>query len=71
MIRPEFGGIASPENEPEPLQELISRYIGDPQRVEREGAAARAYAEDTYAAPIVAARIEQLFGEVSRNGAAP
>ena len=30
MIRPEFGGIASPENEPEPLQELIARYIGEP-----------------------------------------
>src|SRR5262249_35179368 len=45
MIGPEFGGIASPENEPEPLQELISRYIGDPERVAREGAVARAYAE--------------------------
>jgi glycosyltransferase involved in cell wall biosynthesis len=61
MIMPEFGGIASPENEPEPLRELISRYLEDPVRVAREGAAARAYAERTYAAPVVAERIEGLL----------
>lgn len=61
MIKPEFGGIASPENEPESLRALISRYLEDPARVAREGTAARAYAERTYAAPVVAARIEQLF----------
>jgi glycosyltransferase involved in cell wall biosynthesis len=69
MIRPEFGGITSPENEPEPLRQLISHYIGDPARVAREGAAARAYAEQTYSAPVVAAKIEELFGNASRNGA--
>jgi glycosyltransferase involved in cell wall biosynthesis len=69
MIRPEFGGIASPENEPAPLQQLIGRYIDDPGRVAREGAAARAYAEQTYAAPVVAERIEQLFDDARRNGA--
>jgi glycosyltransferase involved in cell wall biosynthesis len=61
MIMPEFGGIASPENEPEPLRSLISGYLDDPVRVATEGAAARAYAERTYAAPVVAARIEQLL----------
>lgn len=63
MIRPEFGGIASPENEPDSLQALLVRYLDDPQRVAREGAAARAYAERTYAAPVVAELIEGLLNE--------
>lgn len=61
MIRPEFGGIASPENEPESLRVLLARYLDDPERAAREGAAARAYAERTYAAPVVAELIEGLF----------
>ncbi len=61
MIRPEFGGIASPENEPESLRVLLARYLEDPERAAREGAAARAYAECTYAAPVVAELIEGLF----------
>jgi glycosyltransferase involved in cell wall biosynthesis len=63
MIRPEFGGIASPENEPASLQTLLARYIDDPERVVREGSAARAYAESTYAAPVVAKRIEGLLDQ--------
>ena len=61
MIMPEFGGIASPENDPAALRALLMRYIDDPDRVAREGAAARAYAERTYAAPVVAELIEGLF----------
>ena len=61
MIRPEFGGIASPENDPASLRPLIARYLDDPERVAREGAAARAYAESTYAAPVVAEKIERLL----------
>ena len=61
MITPEIGGIASPENDPASLRVLLERYLDDPGRVAREGAAARTYAEQTYAAPVVAARIEQLF----------
>jgi glycosyltransferase involved in cell wall biosynthesis len=61
IITPEIGGIASPENEPGSLRVLLERYVDDPERVTREGAAARALAEQTYAAPVVAARIEQLF----------
>ncbi len=61
MIRPEFGGIASPENDPESLRVLLARYLEDPERAAREGAAARTYAEQTYAAPVVAGRIEQLL----------
>jgi glycosyltransferase involved in cell wall biosynthesis len=63
MIRPEFGGIASPENEPESLEPLLARYLKDPERIAREGAAARAYAERTYAAPVVAELIEGLLND--------
>jgi glycosyltransferase involved in cell wall biosynthesis len=63
MIMPEFGGIASPENDPDSLRALIAPYLDDPERVAREGAAARAYAEQTYAAPVVAKRIEQLLDQ--------
>jgi glycosyltransferase involved in cell wall biosynthesis len=61
MITPELGGISSPENDPRALQAMIAPYLDDPERVAREGAAARAYAEQTYAAPVVAKRIEQLL----------
>jgi len=61
MIGPELGGISSPENDPEALRAMIAPYLDDPARVAREGAAARAYAEQTYAAPVVAQRIEQLL----------
>jgi glycosyltransferase involved in cell wall biosynthesis len=71
MIRPEFGGIASPENEPSSLRPLISRYIDDPARVASHGAAARAYAEGTYAAPVVAERIEKLLAAASAGETQP
>jgi len=61
MISPEIGGIASPENDPESLRALLVRYLDDPDRAAREGAAARAHAERTYAAPVVAELIEGLF----------
>ncbi|HEX5853100.1 MAG TPA: glycosyltransferase family 4 protein, partial [Solirubrobacteraceae bacterium] len=63
MITDEIGGIADPENTPSSLRALIERYVEDPARVEREGAAARAHAEQTYAAPVVAEAIEKLFRE--------
>jgi glycosyltransferase involved in cell wall biosynthesis len=69
MISPEIGGIASPENDPESLRALLVRYLDDPGRAAREGAAARAYAERTYAAPIVAELIEGLFERaIAANG---
>jgi glycosyltransferase involved in cell wall biosynthesis len=68
MIRPEFGGIASPENDPDSLQLLLVRYLNDPERVVREGVAARAYAEQTYAAPIVAERLEGLLSKAIAAG---
>ncbi len=68
MIRPEFGGIASPENDPDSLLPLLARYVEDPERVAREGQAAREYAERTYAAPVVAETIEGLFDEALARG---
>jgi glycosyltransferase involved in cell wall biosynthesis len=70
MISPEIGGIASPENSPASLRTLIERYLEDPERVWREGRAARAHAEATYAAPVVAETIEGLLREAiaSRGG---
>jgi glycosyltransferase involved in cell wall biosynthesis len=63
MISEEIGGIANPENTPRSLRALIEPYVEDPERVRREGAAARAHAEQTYAAPVVAEAIEKLFRE--------
>jgi glycosyltransferase involved in cell wall biosynthesis len=70
MITPEIGGIASPENDPASLKALLERYPGDPQRIAREGAAARAHAERTYAAPVVAELIDGLMKDAieGRNG---
>lgn len=61
MITPEIGGIANPENTPASLRALLERYLADPGRAAREGAAARAHAERTYAAPVVAEMIEGLL----------
>jgi glycosyltransferase involved in cell wall biosynthesis len=63
MISAEIGAIASPENSPASLRALLERYIDHPERVEREGRAAREYAERTYAAPVVAEAIEGLMRE--------
>ncbi len=68
MISPEIGGIASPENSPASLRTLIERYLEDPERVQREGRAARAHAERTYAAPVVAETIEGLLREAIASG---
>jgi glycosyltransferase involved in cell wall biosynthesis len=67
MITPELGGIAQPENDPASLCALLEPYLDDPQRVAREGAAARAYAERTYAAPVVAELIEGLLDGAIRK----
>jgi glycosyltransferase involved in cell wall biosynthesis len=68
MITDDIGGIAHPENTPASLRVLLERYVEDPQRVEREGMAARAHAEQTYAAPVVAEAIETLLREAIDSG---
>lgn len=61
MIRPEFGAITDPENDPAPLAAVLRTYLADPQLAARQGDAARAFAERTYAAPVVAEHIESLL----------
>jgi glycosyltransferase involved in cell wall biosynthesis len=61
LIRPEFGAIAHPPDDPDALTPLLRRYLDDPGLRERHGQAARAWAETVFARPIVAGRIEDLF----------
>lgn len=63
MIVDGVGSIASPENDSEALAELLRAYLSDPARLRREGAQARRRAEATYAAPVVAERIERILRE--------
>jgi glycosyltransferase involved in cell wall biosynthesis len=61
LIAPEFGAIARPDHDPAALAALLRRYVEDPSLGPRQGAAARAWAEQQYAGPVVAAQIEQLL----------
>lgn len=61
MIAPEFGAITDPSDDPAALAAVLRRYLDDPRLGPTQGAAARAWAQETYAAPIVAAQIEQLL----------
>lgn len=61
IIRPEFGAITQPENDPAALSVLLRTYLADPTLGARQGKAARAWAEREYARPVVAALIERLL----------
>jgi glycosyltransferase involved in cell wall biosynthesis len=63
MITDGVGEIITPENDPSALAATLREYMQDPDRLAREGAAARERAVQTYDAPVVAERIEQLFRE--------
>jgi glycosyltransferase involved in cell wall biosynthesis len=63
MITNDIGEIASPENDPATVAEILRGYINDPERARREGALALERALQTYDAPVVAERIEQIFRE--------
>jgi glycosyltransferase involved in cell wall biosynthesis len=67
IIVPGTGAILQPENDPAALAELLRTYVEDPERAEREGAAARRHIEGTYAAPLVAEQIETLFRDAKRS----
>lgn len=69
MIGADMGAIAAPENDAGALAALLAGYQDDPARLAREGAIARARAERTYAAPVVAERIEALWRAAGANGA--
>jgi glycosyltransferase involved in cell wall biosynthesis len=63
MITGGVGEIVSPENDPSALAELLRSYMDDPDRLAREGEAAKQRAFEVYDAPVVAERIERLFQE--------
>ncbi len=66
LIRPEFGAITTPINDPTALCEVLRRYGHDPELRERQGSAARAWAEQRFARPVVAEMIEGLFEQARR-----
>jgi glycosyltransferase involved in cell wall biosynthesis len=63
LIRPDFGAIAQPENDPDALAALLRTYLDDPALGRRQGEAARAWAEREYAPDTVAEQIERLLSE--------
>jgi glycosyltransferase involved in cell wall biosynthesis len=60
LIRPQFGAIVEPTNDVEGLRSLLVRYRDDAALRERQGKAARAWAEHEFARTVVARRIEDL-----------
>jgi glycosyltransferase involved in cell wall biosynthesis len=70
IIESGIGAIAEPENDPAALAALLRDYHDDPERVAREGTEARRRAERTYAAPVVAERIEALWREAGAQRSA-
>ncbi|HEX6459539.1 MAG TPA: glycosyltransferase family 4 protein [Thermoleophilaceae bacterium] len=69
MITDGIGEIASPENDPAAVAQILRDYMNDPERLKREGAAALDRALATYDAPVVAERIERIFREAGAGGA--
>lgn len=67
LIRREFGAIVQPTNDVVALQSLLTGYRDAPELGERQGKAARAWAEREFARPVVARRVEDLI-TVARQG---
>jgi glycosyltransferase involved in cell wall biosynthesis len=67
LIRPEFGAIVQPTNDADALRSLLVRYRDDSGLRERQGKAARAWAEAEFARSVVARRIEDLVA-AARQG---
>ena len=61
LIRPEFGAITDPTDDPASLCAVLRTYKDDPALRERQGSAARAWAESVFARSVVAADIEKLL----------
>jgi glycosyltransferase involved in cell wall biosynthesis len=61
LIRPEFGAISQPTDDPAALSAILRQYLDDPGLRERQGTAARAWAESVFARPVVTRLIEELF----------
>jgi glycosyltransferase involved in cell wall biosynthesis len=72
LIRPEFGAIAEPPDDPAALTTMLRRYLDDSGLREQQGEAARAWAETVFARPVVAGLIEDLFvGLGAERGSVP
>ena len=67
LIVPGTGTIVSPEHDSQAVAATLRAYLDDPARREREGAAARAFAQRTFTAPSVANQIETLLGWANRG----
>ena len=61
LIRPEFGAIVAPTDDPEALTVVLRRYLDDPAEGREQGKAARAWAESVFARAVVAKLIEDLL----------
>ena len=61
LIKDEYGAILSPENDAAALAPVLARYAADPDRVRREGEAARRAAVARFDRDVVAARAEELL----------
>lgn len=61
LIVPGAGAIVTPEHDAHALSEVLGVYLADPERRAREGAAGQEIAESTFAAPLVASRIEAII----------
>lgn len=61
LIRPEFGAITQPADDPAALMAVLGQYLKDTGLRERQGNAARAWAETVFARPVVARLIQDLF----------
>jgi glycosyltransferase involved in cell wall biosynthesis len=61
LIQPEFGAIVQPNHDPIGLATLLRRYWTDKDLRERQGKAARTYAEHAYDRRAAAERIERLL----------
>ncbi len=68
LIRPEFGAITSPIDDPAALATVLRRYLEDPTLGQRQGEAGRAWAEKVFARQVVAKLIRERLVEVGAGG---
>jgi glycosyltransferase involved in cell wall biosynthesis len=61
LIRPEFGAIVSPTDDPVALTTVLRRYLDDPEIGLEQGRRARSWAESVFARAVVAKLIEDLL----------
>ena len=68
LIGPEVGAIVQPSDDSAALAALLRGYKEDRALRERQGQAARAWAERRFARPVVAALIEELLARAQADG---